>query len=136
LKRATRCTNGGEAAAMGAAGRQLIAERTWKHYHRRIVALHRRCLTGDLQKARSVDECRPAPVPDGVGSRYEHRPAILARYAGRRCCYGRLRLHGHAHARRLASYGAAVSRSAGVAAVAPRGGGDHRRRCDESLVTA
>jgi glycosyltransferase involved in cell wall biosynthesis len=55
----------GEAAAMGAAGRRLIAERyTWKHYHRRIAALHQALHDGgDVAKAvASVDERRPEPV--------------------------------------------------------------------------
>jgi len=33
---------------MGAAGRRLIAERyTWKHYHRRIAALHQALHDGE-----------------------------------------------------------------------------------------
>ncbi len=54
-----------EAATMGAAGRRLIAERyTWKHYHRRIVALHRAVHDGDdvAEAVASVDERRPEPV--------------------------------------------------------------------------
>lgn len=51
-----------QGAAMGAAGRQLIEERyTWRHYHRRIAALHRAMYDGS-DITRAVAEAGSEPV--------------------------------------------------------------------------